>query len=126
MTNRPKPIAAVKPLANSGNPGGAPTGNRRRQAHEPLDAINRAIIVELQHDGRKSYTAIAEKVGLSEAAVRQRVQRLTDDGVMQIVAVTDPLTLGFGFIWSTWWQADSCGCVEMSLGKPPNQVAVSI
>jgi Lrp/AsnC family transcriptional regulator, regulator for asnA, asnC and gidA len=95
MTNRPKPIAAVKPLSNSGNPGGAPTGNRRRQAHEPLDAINRAIIVELQHDGRKSYTAIAEKVGLSEAAVRQRVQRLTEDGVMQIVAVTDPIRLGF-------------------------------
>jgi Lrp/AsnC family transcriptional regulator for asnA, asnC and gidA len=34
-------------------------------------------------------------VGLSEAAVRQRVQRLIDSGVMQVVAVTDPLELGF-------------------------------
>jgi Lrp/AsnC family transcriptional regulator for asnA, asnC and gidA len=42
-----------------------------------------------------SYTALAKQVGLSEAAVRQRVQRLLDNNVMQIVAVTDPLTLGF-------------------------------
>jgi Lrp/AsnC family transcriptional regulator for asnA, asnC and gidA len=42
-----------------------------------------------------SYAALAKVVGLSEAAVRQRVQRLLDNGVMQIVAVTDPLTLGF-------------------------------
>jgi Lrp/AsnC family transcriptional regulator for asnA, asnC and gidA len=42
-----------------------------------------------------SYRAIADDIGLSEAAVRQRVQRLLGAGVMQIVAVTDPLTLGF-------------------------------
>src|SRR5262245_50010849 len=42
-----------------------------------------------------SYAALAKVVGLSEAAVRQRVQRLLEAGVMQIVAVTDPLTLGF-------------------------------
>ena len=60
-----------------------------------LDPANRAIIEALQRDGRQSYGAIAEAVGLSEAAVRQRVQRLIDAGVMQIVAVTDPMTLGF-------------------------------
>ena len=38
---------------------------------------------------------IGKAVGLSEAAVRQRVQRLTEAGVMQIVAVTDPMQLGF-------------------------------
>src|SRR5260370_42246121 len=53
------------------------------------------IIRELQRDGRRPYTSIAKTIGLSEAAVRQRVQRLLDAGVMQIVAVTDPLTLGF-------------------------------
>jgi Lrp/AsnC family transcriptional regulator for asnA, asnC and gidA len=58
-----------------------------------LDEANRAIIEQLQSDGRRSYAATA--VGLSEAAVRQRVQRLLDSGVMQIVAVTDPLQLGF-------------------------------
>jgi Lrp/AsnC family transcriptional regulator for asnA, asnC and gidA len=60
-----------------------------------LDDINKRIIELLQRDGRMSYAALAKVVGLSEAAVRQRVQRLLDHGVMQIVAVTDPLTLGF-------------------------------
>jgi len=60
-----------------------------------LDDANRAIIEELQRDGRRSYSAIAAAVGLSEAAVRQRVQRLRESGVIQIVAVTDPKQVGF-------------------------------
>ena len=60
-----------------------------------LDGPNRAIIEALQRDGRQPYGAIAEAVGLSEAAVRRRVQRLRESGIMQIVAVTDPLQLGF-------------------------------
>jgi len=75
-----------------------------RMAHGPrggqvvmpvLDEISKQIIEQLQTDGRRSYAAIGKAVGLSEAAVRQRVQRLQETGVMQIVAVTDPLTLGF-------------------------------
>jgi Lrp/AsnC family transcriptional regulator, regulator for asnA, asnC and gidA len=60
-----------------------------------LDDVSRAIIEQLQEDGRRPYARIATAVGLSEAAVRQRVQRLLDVGVMQIVAVTDPLQVGF-------------------------------
>jgi Lrp/AsnC family transcriptional regulator, regulator for asnA, asnC and gidA len=60
-----------------------------------LDGISKQIIEQLQQDGRRSYAAMGKAVGLSEAAVRQRVQRLLDTGVVQIVAVTDPLTLGF-------------------------------
>jgi len=60
-----------------------------------LDATSKAIIEQLQRDGRRSYAEIGKAVGLSEAAVRQRVQKLTDAGVMQIVAVTDPMRLGF-------------------------------
>jgi Lrp/AsnC family transcriptional regulator for asnA, asnC and gidA len=60
-----------------------------------LDEISKQIIEQLQHDGRQSYAAIGKAVGLSEAAIRQRVQRLQEAGVLQIVAVTDPLTLGF-------------------------------
>jgi Lrp/AsnC family transcriptional regulator for asnA, asnC and gidA len=60
-----------------------------------LDDVNKRIIEQLQRDGRMSYAGLAKIVGLSEAAVRQRVQRLLDTGVMQIVAVTDPLSLGF-------------------------------
>ena len=62
----------------------------------PLDHVSKAIISALQQDGRRSYSAIADEVGISEGAVRQRVQRLTSSGVMQIVAVTDPTELGFG------------------------------
>jgi Lrp/AsnC family transcriptional regulator, regulator for asnA, asnC and gidA len=60
-----------------------------------LDEVSKRIIEQLQEDGRRSYAAIGKAVGLSEAAVRQRVQRLVDGGVMQIVAVTDPMMLGF-------------------------------
>jgi Lrp/AsnC family transcriptional regulator for asnA, asnC and gidA len=69
----------------------------RKPEHPPvqLDEVAKAIIEELQRDGRRSYAAIGKVVGLSEAAVRQRVQRLLESGVMQIVAVTDPLQLGF-------------------------------
>jgi Lrp/AsnC family transcriptional regulator for asnA, asnC and gidA len=68
---------------------------RQARAKVPLDEVSKAIIEQLQQDGRRSYAAIGKVVGLSEAAVRQRVQRLTDSGVMQVVAVTDPMELGF-------------------------------
>jgi Lrp/AsnC family transcriptional regulator, regulator for asnA, asnC and gidA len=60
-----------------------------------LDDVSKAIIEQLQTDGRRSYAEIGKAVGLSEAAVRQRVQKLTESGVMQVVAVTDPMQLGF-------------------------------
>jgi Lrp/AsnC family transcriptional regulator, regulator for asnA, asnC and gidA len=69
--------------------------NGRSASETRLDDIAKRIIELLQEDGRQSYAAIAKTVGLSEAAVRQRVQRLLDAGVMQIVAVTDPLQVGF-------------------------------
>ena len=69
--------------------------SRSERSIVQLDEVSKAIIEQLQQDGRRSYAAIGKVVGLSEAAVRQRVQRLTDSGVMQVVAVTDPLELGF-------------------------------
>ena len=77
-----------------------PSGPRRgrgteRPGAQHLDETSKKIIEQLQEDGRRPYAAIAKAVGLSEAAVRQRVQRLLDTGVMQIVAVTDPLQVGF-------------------------------
>ena len=69
-----------------------PWARRSQDVH--LDEIDRAIIEQLQRDGRLPYTRLGAAVGLSEAAARQRVQRLLDAGVMQIVAVTDPLSLG--------------------------------
>lgn len=67
----------------------------RSPARIHTDDVSRAIIEQLQADGRRSYAAIGQAVGLSEAAVRQRVQKLIESGVMQIVAVTDPMQLGF-------------------------------
>lgn len=74
-----------------------------RRDHDPaerrsaitLDDVDKKIVESLQEDGRLPYTKLAAQVGLSEAAVRQRVQRLTESGVVQIVAVTDPMMLGF-------------------------------
>ena len=66
-------------------------------SHALLDDVGKAIVEQLQQDGRRSYATIARAVGLSEAAVRQRVARLQDAGVIQVVAVTDPLQLGFAW-----------------------------
>ena len=61
---------------------------------QPLDEISRAIITELQQDGRRPYAAIGKAVGLSETAVRQRVHRLLESGTVQVLAVTDPARVG--------------------------------
>jgi Lrp/AsnC family transcriptional regulator for asnA, asnC and gidA len=73
----------------------APPDVPQTSARQPLDDVSKKIIEQLQEDGRRPYAAIAASVGLSEAAVRQRVARLVRSGVMQIVAVTNPLHLGF-------------------------------
>ncbi|GAB3170851.1 Lrp/AsnC family transcriptional regulator for asnA, asnC and gidA [Micromonospora palomenae] len=85
MTNRQQ---------ENGN-GGRRVAVREGASHALLDDVAKQIIEQLQEDGRRPYATIGKAVGLSEAAVRQRVQRLLDAGVMQIVAVTDPLQLGF-------------------------------
>jgi Lrp/AsnC family transcriptional regulator for asnA, asnC and gidA len=73
------------------------TTSRPSEAGEPaiLDSVDRAVILELQRDGRMSYSKLGERIGLSQAAARQRVNKLVESGVMEIVAVTDPLKLGF-------------------------------
>lgn len=66
-----------------------------RDSRGGLDQISKLIIEQLQEDGRRSYAAIARAVGLSEAATRQRVQRLMDERVVRIAAVADPAAIGF-------------------------------
>ena len=89
------PMGAGTAGMGTAGTGTAGTGPRGGSPSVLLDDANRAIIETLQRDGRLPYGAIAEEVGLSEAAVRRRVQRLRDAGVIQIVGVTDPLQLGF-------------------------------
>src|SRR5262245_4158416 len=84
------PVTQLAPGSRNRGPAG-----RQPDSKIVLDALSKQIIEQLQQDGRRSYAAIGKAVGLSEAAVRQRVQRLIDVGAMQIVAVTDPLSLGF-------------------------------
>jgi Lrp/AsnC family transcriptional regulator for asnA, asnC and gidA len=69
--------------------------SRRHAGRPQLDDTSKAIIEQLQQDGRRPYASIGKAVGLSEAAVRQRVQKLIESGVVQIVAVTDPVQIGF-------------------------------
>ena len=65
-----------------------------------LDEHDIAIIAQLRNDGRMAYRAIAEIVGLSEAAVRQRVNRLVNNDICQITAVMDPKALGLNAVAS--------------------------
>jgi len=62
-----------------------------------IDDLDRELIRILQADGRTSFSQLGRVTGLSDAACRQRVMRLLDDGVIDIVAVTDPVKLGLGF-----------------------------
>ncbi|MGA3155172.1 MAG: Lrp/AsnC family transcriptional regulator [Streptosporangiaceae bacterium] len=88
------PGASLPSAARHRNSAGG-GGRDRETIRVVLDDVSKQIIEQLQQDGRRSYAAIGKAVGLSEAAVRQRVQRLIEVGAMQIVAVTDPMTLGF-------------------------------
>ncbi|MBA4866914.1 Lrp/AsnC family transcriptional regulator [Streptomyces sp. PSKA54] len=66
----------------------------RVAARIELDTVDKTLIRRLQQDGRTSYTDLGKEVGLSAPAVRARVQRLTESGLLQFAAVTDPLKLG--------------------------------
>ncbi len=72
-----------------------------------LDEIDRRIIESLQTDGRRAFTALARDAGVSEAAVRARVRRLKERGVIEVVAVTNPLMVGFDVMAMVGIQANS-------------------
>lgn len=70
-------------------------GEPLTDARQKFDDVDRRLVVALQHDGRSSYARLADEVGMSQAAVRSRVQRLLDTGAVQIAAVADPFAFGF-------------------------------
>jgi Lrp/AsnC family transcriptional regulator, regulator for asnA, asnC and gidA len=72
----------------------ARNGEIRAPSAEISD-LDKRIIEHLQDDGRRPFTRIAADLGVSEAAVRARTNRLIERGILQIVGVTDPLKLGF-------------------------------
>ncbi len=85
-----------------------------------MDDVDRAIGEVLQRDGRTPFTTIAAQLGLSEGAIRKRVQRLIDAGAMQIVAVTDPGSLGDRRVALLGVRIDGrTDAVAMSIGELP-------
>ena len=80
-----------------------------------VDELDRRLIEALQDNGRESFRRIAARVGVSEATVRARYGRLTSEGILQVVAVTNPLGLGF-----------EQALVGVKTSSPPAEVADEI
>lgn len=81
----------------------------------PLTATDREIIAHLQEDGRRAFVAIARDLDVSERTVRNRVHQLLENNVIQIIALTDPATLGF--------QAGALVGITLDLSRPAGEVA---
>ncbi len=81
-----------------------------------LDDVDRALIEALQQNGRDSFRRIAIEVGVSEATIRSRYQRLCEEGTVQVTAVTNPLGLGF----------DAMAMVGVRTSGPPEDAAEQI
>jgi Lrp/AsnC family transcriptional regulator for asnA, asnC and gidA len=81
-----------------------------------IDGIDKSIIEALQKNGRESFRRIARRVGVSEATVRARYQRLCSDGILQVTGVTNPLGLGF----------EAQAMVGVRTAGPPEPVAEEI
>ena len=82
--------AAAQPLQAAIDGRRGPVSTPRR-----IDALDQGIVEALQANGRESFRSIAARLGVSEATVRARYARLCDDDIVQVVAVTNPLGLGF-------------------------------
>jgi Lrp/AsnC family transcriptional regulator for asnA, asnC and gidA len=90
----------------------------RRGAVTParrVDELDRRIIEALQENGRESFRRIAARLGVSEGTVRARYARLTSEGILQVVAVTNPLGLGF-----------EQALIGVKTSGPPSEVADEI
>ncbi len=79
-----------------------------------VDEIDRQIIAALQEDGRMPYAQIAERLGVSPGMIRQRVNRLIDDNVIQVVAVSNPLRVGYALMALVGIKADGSRLREIA------------
>jgi Lrp/AsnC family transcriptional regulator, regulator for asnA, asnC and gidA len=60
-----------------------------------LDEIDSKIVSILQQDGRLSFAQIAKRMNVSAGMVRVRYNRLVEMGVLRVVAITNPLRMGY-------------------------------
>jgi Lrp/AsnC family transcriptional regulator for asnA, asnC and gidA len=60
-----------------------------------LDETDLNIIEALRKDGRVAFAQIAEQLGVSPGMVRQRYTRLVDQGFLKVVAITNPIRMGY-------------------------------
>ena len=65
------------------------------QHYETLDNTDLAIIDALQKDGRVAFAQIAEQLGVSPGMIRQRYSRLAEEGFLKVVAITNPMRMGY-------------------------------
>lgn len=68
---------------------------RAAAATRKIDDIDRQIIATLKEDGRMPFAQIAQRLGVSPGMVRQRFHRLVQDGVLQVVPITNPTLMGY-------------------------------
>ena len=99
MTLPARPTARSRPASGRG---------------EEVSALDKRIIEHLQTDGRRPFTQIANDLGVSEAAVRARTNRLIERGILQVVGVTAPLKLGFQQMAMIGIRCESDKLIEVS------------
>ena len=88
------------------------------RARDEVSPLDKRIIEHLQTDGRRPFTQIAADLGVSEAAVRARTNRLIERGILQVVGVTDPLKLGFQQMAMIGIRCESDKLIEVAEQSP--------
>lgn len=73
-----------------------------------MDRLDYEILSALQQDGRRSFTEIGKRLGVSEGTIRKRVTRLMVDGVIRIIGLVDPHLVGF----------DAPAMIQVSVSPP--------
>ncbi|GLW65145.1 AsnC family transcriptional regulator [Actinomadura rubrobrunea] len=81
-----------------------------------LDAVDAVLVRELQRDGRATFQALADRVGLSRTAVRARVQHLLESQVVRVVGIVHAAVVG----------AEAIGHVSVTVDGSAREVAAVI
>lgn len=93
-----------------------------------LDETDWRLVELLRADGRMAFRALAETLGVTEAAVRARVRALETSGFMKVVAVADAAASGFELLLAVGVEVDGRPAVEVAeaLAAIPEVFSVSI